>query len=53
MPNYLVRGILIGGSIGAFAALFGLVDNMARAVGLGMFAGFLAGLTLARKHRKK
>lgn len=36
MNPFIVRGILIGGSLGVFAALFGVVDNMARAFGLGM-----------------
>ncbi len=46
--NYLVRGIVIGGSLGVLAGVFGLVD-MARGAALGMVAGFFAGLTLARK----
>lgn len=53
MNPFIVRGILIGGSLGVFAALFGVVDNMARAFGLGMIGGFFAGLTLARIRRGK
>jgi len=53
MPNYVVRGILLGGSLGAFAALLGIVDNLPRMVALGMVGGFFAGITLARKHKKK
>ncbi|UZP69215.1 hypothetical protein N1030_12610 [Desulfovibrio mangrovi] len=53
MPNFLVRGILIGGAMGAFANLAGLMDNLPRAVALGMVAGFFAGITLARRHKNK
>jgi predicted benzoate:H+ symporter BenE len=52
-PNFLVRGILIGGALGAFANFAGLLDNLPRAIALGMVAGFFAGITLARKHRNK
>lgn len=53
MSPFIVRGVLIGGSLGVFAALFGLVDSMPRAFILGMIAGALAGLTLARLRRNK
>lgn len=49
MDNYLVRGIIIGGSLGVFAALLGFTDDMGRAFGVGMFAGALAGLTMQRR----
>jgi uncharacterized membrane protein len=51
----ITRGILIGGAMGAFSALFGISDNMFIAVGVGMVAGFFAGLTLMHldKNRKK
>ena len=48
LSDYLVRGILIGGSLGVFAGLAGFVE-MARGAGLGMIMGFIAGLTLARR----
>ncbi|THB66232.1 MAG: hypothetical protein D6E12_10970 [Desulfovibrio sp.] len=52
--DYLVRGILIGGSLGVFIGLSGILDiNIARGAGLGMIAGFLGGLTLARKRADK
>lgn len=41
----IVRGILIGGALGALAALFGYTDSMFFAVGIGAVAGFFAGLT--------
>lgn len=41
----IVRGILIGGALGAFAAIFGYSDSMFFAIGIGAMAGFLAGLT--------
>ncbi|MFV0420901.1 hypothetical protein [Oleidesulfovibrio sp.] len=53
MSNYLVRGILIGGALGAFGALLGISDNLPRAVAVGMVGGFFAGLTLARKEAKR
>jgi len=49
--NYLIRGILIGGSLGVFAGLLGWMD-MARGAALGMVGGFLAGLTLARRRSR-
>lgn len=53
MSPYIVRGLLIGGSLGVFAALFGIVDNMPRGFGLGMIGGFLAGITMARLRKNK
>lgn len=53
MQNYIIRGILIGGSIGVFAALFGFMDNMFFACGEGMIVGALAGLTLRLRAKKK
>ena len=54
MGSAVTRGILIGGSFGVFAVLLGVSDNMLRSVGLGMVAGFLAGLTMSwRSGRKK
>lgn len=50
--DYLVRGILIGGSLGVFAALLGFVD-MGRGLALGMVAGFAAGFTMAKKREKE
>ncbi|WP_460030726.1 hypothetical protein [Megalodesulfovibrio paquesii] len=47
-----MRGILIGGSLGVFAALLGFVD-MGRGAAWGMLGGFFAGLTLARRARKR
>lgn len=48
LSDYLVRGILIGGSLGVLAGVFNFMD-MARGAGLGMIMGFIAGLTLARR----
>ncbi len=47
------RGILIGGALGAFAAIFGLSESMFMSIGFGMIAGFFAGLTLTWKERKR
>jgi gas vesicle protein len=52
LQSYIVRGILIGGSIGVFAGLFGLFD-IARGAALGMIAGFFAGLTLEKKRERE
>jgi gas vesicle protein len=49
----IVRGILIGGAIGAFGAIFGLTENMFVSVGLGAVAGFCAGLTHAALDKKR
>lgn len=43
----ITRGILIGGALGAFCVLFGFMDSMFMAVGMGAGAGFFAGLTHA------
>lgn len=43
MERYIVRGILIGGAIGLMASWFGYPAMFA--LGLGMIAGFLAGIT--------
>ena len=53
MGVYIIRGVLIGGSLGIFAGLFGVVDNLPRAFLLGGIAGLLAGITLARARRNK
>lgn len=51
--DYITRGILIGGSVGVFAALLGILPSMFWACGFGMIAGFLAGLTVAARNKKK
>lgn len=50
--DYIVRGILIGGSLGVFAALLGILPSIFWGCGLGMIAGFFAGLTMAGRRRK-
>ena len=49
----IVRGILIGGAIGAFSAIFGLTENMFVSIGLGAVAGLFAGLTHAVLDKKR
>jgi hypothetical protein len=51
----IVRGILIGGALGAFSTIFGLTEHMFVAIGMGAVAGFFAGLThtLLDKKRKQ
>ncbi|MEI3478712.1 MAG: hypothetical protein V8Q84_05870 [Bilophila sp.] len=53
MRYFIIRGILIGGSLGVFYALAGFSDSLPRAFGVGMIGGALAGLTLAIRQRKK
>lgn len=47
------KGFLIGSSLGVFAALFGITDNMPRSVLLGTIAGICAGLTFKFREGKK
>jgi hypothetical protein len=49
----VVRGILIGGALGAFSNIFGYTESMFMAIGVGAVAGFLAGLTHAALDRKR
>ena len=49
----IVRGILIGGAIGALSVIFGLTENMFVSIGLGAIAGFFAGLTHAALDKKR
>ena len=53
MRHFLLRGILIGGSMGVLYALAGVSDSLPRAFGVGMIGGALAGLTLAIRQRKR
>lgn len=48
----VVRGILIGGALGAFSNIFGFNDSMFIAIGVGATAGFFAGLTMAFRDRR-
>lgn len=50
--DYITRGILIGGSIGVFAALLDILPSLFWGCGLGMIAGFLAGVTMAQRRKK-
>jgi membrane associated rhomboid family serine protease len=52
LDSHIVRGILIGGSIGVLAGVFGVFD-MARGAALGMIAGFFAGWTLEKKRERE
>lgn len=53
MKKFLVRGILIGGSLGVILALAGLAESMPRAFALGVVGGAFAGLTLGLRQRRK
>ena len=50
--DYIARGILIGGAVGVFAALFKILPSIFWGCGLGMFAGFMAGVTMASRRKK-
>ena len=52
MKNFVVRGSLIGGSLGVLLALAGFADSLPRALGTGMIGGALAGFTLALRQRR-
>ena len=52
-PNFVVRGIFIGASIGIIGYLVGFLPNLPRAIALGMVPGFVAGITLARSYTAK
>ena len=52
-PNFVVRGIFIGASIGIIGYLVGFLPNLPRAIALGMVPGFVAGITLARSYKAK
>lgn len=47
------KGFLIGSSLGIFAALFGVTDNMPRSVLLGIIGGICAGITFKILESKK
>lgn len=51
--DYITRGILIGGSVGVFAALLGILHSIFWGFGLGMIAGFFAGVTMAARRKKR
>ncbi|MDL2285401.1 hypothetical protein LJB93_01500 [Desulfovibrio sp. OttesenSCG-928-F07] len=51
--DYITRGILVGGAFGVFAGLLGITRSAFWGCGLGMLAGFLAGMTLARRAKNK
>lgn len=50
--DHLVRGILVGGSVGVFAGLLGFAE-LGRGAALGMLMGFFAGLTMARRAERR
>jgi LPXTG-motif cell wall-anchored protein len=54
MHPSVARGLLIGSSLGVFAALAGIADSMPRAFVAGGLAGLLAGLTgvFLRRNRR-
>lgn len=51
--DYVTRGILIGGAVGAFAALLGFTHSLFWGTGLGMLAGVFAGLTISKRVEKQ
>ena len=51
MERFIVRGILIGGAIGLMASWFGYPAMFS--LGLGMIAGFLAGVTRYCMERRR
>ncbi len=57
MKMTVIRGVILGGSLGIFAALFGFSDVISRTAITGSIAGGLAGYSTVklaeRKARKK
>lgn len=53
MKSFILRGILIGSSLGVLLALAGFAESLPRAFVVGMLGGALAGLTLGLKRRNK
>lgn len=53
MRHFLLRGILIGGSMGVLYALAGFSDSLPRAFGVGMIGGALALPDGERQARKR
>lgn len=47
------KGMLIGSSLGIFAYLFGVIDNISRGVMWGIIGGVLAGLTMRQRMKNK
>lgn len=52
MNRFMIRGFLIGSSVGIFAILLGFV-NTAEGIVFGSTMGLLAGLTAATLHEKR
>ncbi len=52
MNRFMIRGFLIGSSVGIFAILLGFV-NTAEGIVFGSTMGLLAGLTAAKLHEKR
>ncbi len=48
MKMAIIRGMVLGGSLGIFAALFGFSDVISRTALTGTIAGGLAGYTIAK-----
>lgn len=52
MKELILRGILIGCSLGVILALAGFSDSLGRAFLVGGLAGALAGLTLGKRRAR-
>ena len=52
MNRFMIRGFLIGSSVGIFAILLGFV-NTAEGIVFGSTMGLLAGMTTAKLHEKR
>ncbi len=53
MKMAIIRGMVLGGSLGIFAALFGISDVIARTALTGTIAGGFAGYTIAKFQARK
>jgi hypothetical protein len=53
MASPLVKGFLIGSSLGILAAVFGITDSLPRSILLGSFGGIFAGMTMNYKIKRQ
>ncbi len=53
MKMAIIRGLILGGSIGIFAYLFGFSDVMSRTALTGSIAGAIAGYTTHKLKERK
>ncbi len=53
MISPIVKGFLIGSSLGVLAAIFGITESLPRSILLGSFGGIFAGVTTNYRLKRK